>query len=121
VRLMRWARTVTLLASPLLSGCGIAPKTFLNVNDPAPIVRARSVGLSQGLPESQVVPALLDRLEDKDPVVRLAAAEELKKGTGRNFGFVPWANETDRARAVARWRAWWKQRQQSFSRIVGSQ
>ena len=120
MRSTHWARSTALLPALALAGCGIAPKTFQNVTDPAPIVRARSVGLSQGLPESKVVPALLDRLEDKDPVVRLAAAEELRQGTGRNFGFVPWASETDRARAVTRWRDWWKKRQQSLSRIVRS-
>ena len=37
------------------------------------------------------VPALIGRLEDADPVVRLAAHEELRRRTGRDFGFVPWA------------------------------
>lgn len=95
----------------LALGCGIAPKTFRKVTDPAPIVRARSVGLGGDLPPGRVVPALINRLEDRDPVVRLAAYEELRKGTGRSFGFVPWGAEADRAGAVTRWRAWWKARQ----------
>ncbi|MCA1685570.1 MAG: HEAT repeat domain-containing protein [Planctomycetia bacterium] len=92
-------------------GCGIAPKKFRKVTDPAPIVRARSVSLAGQLPQGQAVPALIDRLEDRDPVVRLAAYEELHKGTGRSFGFIPWGGDSDRASAVARWRAWWKARQ----------
>jgi hypothetical protein len=99
------------------SGCGVAPKHFKRISDPAPIVRARSVGLGGQLPQHRVVPALIDRLEDKDPVVRMAAYEELKKGTGRSFGFIPWGNDADRAGAVARWRAWWKERQAGLARL----
>ena len=98
-------------------GCSIAPKTFRKLTDPAPIVRARSVSLGSSLPTERVVPSLIDSLEDKDPVVRLAAFEELKKGTGRTFGFVPWSNEADRAKAIARWRSWWKDRQGSLARV----
>jgi hypothetical protein len=109
------------LLAPLATlsfGCGLAPKSFQKVTDPAPIVRARSIGLSGRLPEHKAVPALIDRLEDHDPVVRLAAYEELKKGTGRSFGFIPWSSEADRAQAVARWRSWWKARQEDVARLA---
>jgi hypothetical protein len=101
----------------MLVGCGVAPKHFRRVNDPAPIVRARSIGLADRLPQGRVTPVLIDRLDDNDPVVRLAAFEELKKGTGRSFGFVPWASSAERSDAVARWRAWWKARQASLARL----
>jgi hypothetical protein len=119
--LYRWGRLAAPLAAASLaavaSGCGVAPKNFRKVTDPAPIVRARSVSLGGRLPQGRVVPALIDRLEDRDPVVRLAAFEELKKGTGRTFGFIPWAGDAERASAVSRWRAWWKQRQSALVRL----
>ena len=49
---------------------------------------------------------LVARLEDADPVVRLAASEELRRRTGRDFGYVPWASAEERASAVGRWRTW---------------
>jgi hypothetical protein len=52
-----------------------------------------------------VVPALVNRLDDADPVVRLAAYEELRRRTGHDFGYVPWASPEDRAGAINRWRA----------------
>lgn len=110
------------LAAPLAlmsAGCSVAPKNFRKISDPAPIVRARSVSLGDQLPQQTVVPALIDRLEDKDPVVRLAAHEELKKGTGRTFGFIPWGTDADRAAAVQRWRTWWSQKQASLARFTG--
>jgi hypothetical protein len=83
---------------------------------PAPIVRARSVGLGEQLPESQVIPPLIDRLDDSDAVVRLSAHAELRKLTGQDFGYVPWADAAERAPAVARWRAWWNNRKAPLAR-----
>ena len=74
--------------------------------DPAPLVRARAVGWGRATSDPQVVPALVARLDDEDPVVRLAANEELRKRTGRDFGFVAWASAEERAAAIARWRSW---------------
>jgi hypothetical protein len=91
-------------------GCGIAPRNFRSLTHPAPIVRARSVAFGQGLPESKVVPALIERLDDPDPVVRLSAHEELRKQTGQDFGYVPWAPPAERAHAVDHWRGWWERR-----------
>jgi hypothetical protein len=86
-----------------------------------PLVRARAIGSEDRRPNSQVVPALLGRLEDPDPVVRLAAHEELRRRTGRDFGFVPWAGAEERSGAVARWRGWLRGRgapDQSVERAV---
>ncbi len=86
-------------------GCAHGPRNFRKVQDPAPVVRARAVVLGRRQADSQVMPALVDRLSDSDPVVRLAAHEELRKRTGRDFGYVPWASPEERAGAVEQWRA----------------
>lgn len=106
---MKAALGTVVLASLLASsqGCGMAhPRTFRRIVHPSPMVRARALSLGDGKPSAQVVPALVGRLEDDDPVVRLAAHEELKKRTGRDFGYVPWDEEPTRAEAVGRWRDW---------------
>ncbi len=87
-------------------GCGLAPHDFRKIQDPAPLVRARAVGLGGRESDTQVVPALVAHLDDEDPVVRLAANEELRKRTGRDFGYVAWASAEERTAAIARWRAW---------------
>jgi hypothetical protein len=99
------------LAVGLVSGCGIAPRTFRGMNHPAPIVRARAVALGEGLPEAKVVPTLIDHLGDPDPVVRLSAFEELRRRTGQDFGYVPWGDLAERSAAITRWRGWWNGRQ----------
>ena len=78
------------------------------------------MSLGGRLPQWQVVPSLIDRLEDPDRVVRLAAYEELKKDTGKTFGHRPWASDTERMSAVERWRAWWKQKQAGLFRSAPS-
>jgi hypothetical protein len=88
-------------------GCTIAPKRFGDTVNPAPLVRARAATMGDHLPTQLVVPALLERLDDGDPVVRLTAHEELKRRTGQDFGYRPWDDPTVRAGSIARWRAWW--------------
>lgn len=105
-RLLGALGIATLLAT---SGCTIAPKRFSDTIDPAPLVRARAATMGDHLPPQVVVPALLERLDDDDPVVRLTAHEELKRRTRQDFGYEPWATPEARAQAATRWRSWWAQ------------
>lgn len=95
---------LVIMVSPFW-GCAHGPRSFRKIQSPAPLVRARAVGLGRRQPDSRVIPALVDRLSDSDPVVRLAAHEELRKRTGRDFGYVPWASADERAGPTERWRA----------------
>ena len=87
-------------------GCAHGPRQFAKIENPTPIVRARAVGLGGRKSDSQVVPALVSRLGDTDAVVRLAAHEELRRRTGQDFGYLPWASPEERSRAIDRWQAW---------------
>jgi hypothetical protein len=89
-----------------ISGCGLAPRNFRKIAHPAPLVRARAMSLGYGQPNAVVLPALVQGLNDPDAVVRLAAHEELKRRTGRNFGYVPWGSAEERSQAIGRWRSW---------------
>jgi hypothetical protein len=97
------AVTVTLASC---SGCGLGPRNFHKITHPAPLVRARAISLGYGQSDAVVIPALVGRLNDPDVVVRMAANEELKKRTGHDFRFVPWASLEERASAIGRWQAW---------------
>jgi hypothetical protein len=63
------------------------------------------------LADQQAIPALISKLDDSDAVVRLAAIEELRRRTGKDFGYAPWADDSERAPSVAAWRSWWQARQ----------
>ena len=95
----------------LSAGCSLAPKSFVQSNDPAPLVRARSMALNQSQPDSVMVPALIARLNDPDAVVRMTASEELKRRTGQDFNYAPWEDEQGRAQSMMAWQNWWKAKQ----------
>jgi hypothetical protein len=103
----RWIGTILLAAAMASSwGCAHGPRRFQKIDNTAPVVRARAVGLAGRQPDSTVLPVLVTRLGDADPVVRMAAHEELRKRTGQDFGYVPWASAEERSSAIERWRAW---------------
>jgi hypothetical protein len=109
-RMGRWIGTIVLAAAMAPSwGCAHGPHRFGKIDSPAPLVRARAVGLGDRKPDAQVLPVLVTRLGDSDPVVRLAAHEELRKRTGQDFGYLPWASPEERSSAIGRWRAWMAQ------------
>src|SRR4051812_27803877 len=98
-------RWMGIALAALASGCSVAPRGFRDLKDPAPIVRARAVGYEDRVAYEVAVPALIARLDDPDPVVRLSAHEALRKRTGQDFGFLPWAEPAERGKAIARWRS----------------
>jgi hypothetical protein len=103
----RWIGKLALAAALApLCGCAHGPRSFNKVESPTPVVRARAVGLGRKKADGKVIPALVNRLQDSDPVVRMAAHEELRRWTGRDFGYEPWASPQERAAAVSRWRGW---------------
>jgi hypothetical protein len=106
----RWIGTSALAAVMASSwGCAHGPRRFEKIDATAPLVRARAVGLGTRKPDSEVLPVLLTHLGDSDPVVRLAAHEELRKRTGQDFGYLPWGSPEERSSAIGRWRAWLSQ------------
>ncbi len=97
---------VIAILTSTISGCGLGPRNFRKITHPAPLVRARAMSLGYGQPDAVVLPALLGRLNDSDVVVRLAAHEELKLRTGRDFSYLPWGSTEDRSEAISRWKSW---------------
>ena len=99
----------------LAAGCSLAPKSFRDMVHTSPIVRARAVGLGDRQAASVSVPAMIERLDDNDCVVRMAANDGLKTRTGKDFGFIPWGGPEERADAASRWKAWWSGQKQTAS------
>lgn len=95
------------LLSLVAYGCSAAPKNFLSINDPTAINRARAVAFGRSEPDAVAIPVMIDRLMDDDPVVRLASHESLKKRTGQDFGYLPYAEGEELTDAVQRWKQWW--------------
>jgi hypothetical protein len=56
----------------------------------------------------EYVPDLIRLLNDRESLVERAAHAALKELTGKDFGPPAGATRAERARAIARWLAWWK-------------
>ncbi|HEX3450797.1 MAG TPA: hypothetical protein VHS97_21265 [Isosphaeraceae bacterium] len=110
MRIGRWIGKVAFIAATAyVCGCAHGTRDVRKVRTATPLARARAVGRPNGRSDSGVMRTLVTRLGDVDPVVRLAAHEELRKRTGVDFGYVPWASEEERALPMERWRAWVEQ------------
>ena len=60
MRIERWMSTFVLAAAMASSwGCAHGPRSFSKIDSPAPLVRARAVGLAGAQPDGQVLPALV--------------------------------------------------------------
>ncbi len=110
MRISGWIGKLALIAATVyVCGCAHGTRDVRRVRTATPLARARAVGRANGQPDSGVMRTLVGRLADADPVVRLAAHEELRKRSGCDFGFVPWASDEERAVPLQRWRAWLEQ------------
>ncbi len=100
--------------------CGISCQSnfpFININylkginssDPA--IRVKSIAKAAKLKDFRAIPLLIDRLEDEDAAVRLAANEALKYITGKDFGYRDFDPPAKKKEAIHRWREWEKSRQ----------
>ena len=52
--------------------------------------------------------ALIDALNDKDPLVQTASAEALHQITKHSFKFAPGLDREGRAQIQQSWRDWWR-------------
>ncbi len=80
----------------------------LESRDPADRIRAvHSIGEEQ---IDNLIPALVNRLDDADAAVRLYTIVALEKLTGTRLGYEYAANRVRRQEAVANWRRYIEQR-----------
>jgi hypothetical protein len=71
----------------------------------------RAAALALAMKESKEhVPDLIQVLNDPVALVVLAARGALRELTGKDFGPAPGATAEQSARAIAEWKAWWKER-----------
>jgi hypothetical protein len=98
-----------LFVAATAAGCGAAerPKGLyqrLQSNQESEVAQAAvEAGAAQ---DRQAVPYLVEALEHDAADVRLFAITSLRKITGQDFGYRPWAPSAQRQSAITRWRQW---------------
>jgi len=92
---------------PILGTCGPDrtgyPEAF---HSPRVEQRIQAIRQAARTGDKDVIPLLIDRLDDEDAAVRLYAILALEKLTGTRRGYRYEADENERNRAVQRWRRW---------------
>ncbi len=76
------------------------------LQDEDPFVRQLAMQVLGDFGTVEAVPALLDVLEDPNPIIRKSAAETLVRLTGYDPGFDPRGSEAERKKSVRKWRDW---------------
>ncbi len=77
-----------------------------DIHSADPCIRVRAAIYAGNLCDSRAVPLLVDRLDDEDEAVRMAAHESLKQITKQDFGYRYYDLPSVRAVAVEQWRKW---------------
>jgi hypothetical protein len=87
----------------------LTPKTLLAyMEDVDPEIRRAAVLASAMRDLREHIPALIERLADREPTVCRAAYAALKTVTGKDFGPPAEATRAQRDRAIEAWKKWWK-------------
>lgn len=87
------------------AGC-LTPDVEPNLADPDPSVKVPAIRAAAAEDDRTAIGALIDDLSSDDPAVRLFADEALRRITGRDLGYKPYADPEPRAEAVERWKRW---------------
>lgn len=80
--------------------------------DDDPAVRIRAMREAVDRERRDLLPSLVNRLEDDDPAVRLFAIVALERMTGQRFAYRPESDRSERQAAVAAWRTYLKENDQ---------
>jgi len=100
--------TLLALAAGLCIGCdptaGLTRQEKLQHEDPT--VRAAEIAQAAAESDRSALPYLVNRLTDTEQGVRWAAIYALEQMTDKTFGYRHYDPPSQRAEAVARWRAW---------------
>ena len=73
-----------------------------------------SIEILAAVKDKWLIGALIDLLESGILDVRYVAEYNLRRFTGRNFGYNSYGDLTERKKAVERWRNWWRQTRDTF-------
>jgi hypothetical protein len=105
-----WDRYALMVIGVGLAGCSTAGSgreglyTRLQSDDDQ--VRIEAVVEAGRTGDRGAVPYLVELLGDESPAMRLFAIESLRRITGRDLGYRPYADEAARREAIGRWRQW---------------
>jgi hypothetical protein len=88
-----------------VSACG-GPRGPRTVNNADLLVKIPAIKASVQAQDFSAAAQLIKDLESDDAAVRFYAIGGLQRLTGQDFGYRYYAEETERAEAIGKWKAW---------------
>ncbi|MCH8052522.1 MAG: HEAT repeat domain-containing protein [Planctomycetes bacterium] len=90
------------------------------LEDRDPLTRIRAITQITRARQTDLIPKLVDRLEDEDSAVRFVAIFALEELTGSHLGYDYAAPKSERVKAVAAWREFVLRQDATATAEVGS-
>jgi hypothetical protein len=110
---MNRAGIFSVLGGVLLCGmcasCIARDPPSITSSDPDCLIPAIKAGVAAQ--DRKIIPYLVDNLQSDDSAVRFYSIDGLERLTGKDFGYVFYADEDDRKGAYQRWKKWLAQQQ----------
>ncbi len=97
-----------------------AGELVLRLEDRDPLTRIHAITQITRARQTELIPKLVDRLEDEDSAVRFAAILALEDLTGSRRGYDYAASRSGRAKAVAAWKEFALQQDTAATEEAGS-
>jgi hypothetical protein len=92
-------------AAGLSTGCQ-SPPAWKSLRTEDPIKRVNAIQQAAKENKRNEIPELIFLLDDEEPVVRMYAIHALREMTGEDFGYRYFDSESERAKAIEKWRQW---------------
>ena len=81
------------------------------LRDPTAVVRGQAAEALGSLAVREAIPDLIKLLDDPKSYVWTRAAAALRQITGEDFGLRGVLQESDRVKAIEKWKQWWRENQ----------
>ncbi len=89
-----------------VGGCASGPRRGNGFSSASPAERVKAIARAARSGNRRSVPLIVDRLEDEDKAVRMAAIAALSEMTGEDMGYRAFDGLAERNAAIGRWRRW---------------
>lgn len=98
--------TIPVVTLLLLTGCGFLSLGQPNLASHDPALKIPAMKAAARHHDRAAIPVLIQALSSQDPAIRFYAIYALRKITGHEFGYVYYAPERRRDKAITHWKKW---------------
>ena len=106
VAVMVWKYAILVVTLLLLTGCGFLSLGQPNLASHDPALKIPAIKAAARHHDQAAVPVLIQALSSSDSAIRFYAIYALRQITGHEFGYVYYAPQRQRDKAITQWKKW---------------